>query len=62
MNDADLYPNIMYPSLRKAEKVGPMSSRTDSKPYPPRNIISLTDKGRKVAKKLKEIEEISRGE
>ncbi|MEM3908247.1 MAG: hypothetical protein QXZ17_15530 [Nitrososphaerota archaeon] len=62
MNDADVYPNIMYSSLRKAEEVGLMSSRTVSKPYPSRKMISLTDKGRKVAKKLKEIEKILRGE
>ncbi|MEM3193086.1 MAG: hypothetical protein QW292_13580 [Candidatus Parvarchaeota archaeon] len=58
VNDNTGYPNIMCFILRKAKEVGSMSSRTDSKPYPPRNMISLTDKGKKVTKHLKEIGEV----
>jgi len=32
--------------------------RVDNSTYPPRNMISLTDKGREVAEKLKEIKEV----
>jgi DNA-binding PadR family transcriptional regulator len=48
----------MYASLRKSKDLGLITSRSDSRSYPPRNMISLTDKGKKVAKHLKEIEEI----
>ena len=58
IENTDIYPNIMYSSLRKSKDLGLIASRTDSKSYPPRNMISLTDKGKKVAKHLKEIEEI----
>ncbi|MEM3830238.1 MAG: hypothetical protein QXP36_13650 [Conexivisphaerales archaeon] len=62
-DNTDIYPNLMYPSLKKAEELGLISSRTDNKTYPPRNVSFLTDKGKKVAKKLKEIEGIhGRGE
>ena len=40
---------------------GLVSTKIDSKKYPPRNYVSLTDKGRKVAKHLKEIEGVLEG-
>ena len=62
IENTDIYPNIMYASLRKAKDLGLISSRMDNKLYPPRNMISLTDKGKKVAKHLMEIELILGGE
>jgi len=56
--NTDIYPNIMYASLHKAKKLSLISKKYDRSTYPPRNMMSLTDKGRKVAEKLKEIEEI----
>jgi hypothetical protein len=56
--NTDIYPNIMYASLQKAKKLSLISKKYDRSTYPPRNMISLTDKERKVAEKLKEIEEI----
>jgi predicted transcriptional regulator len=35
-----------------------IESTIDNTKYPPQNVISLTNKGRKVAQKLKEIEEV----
>jgi hypothetical protein len=48
----------MYASLQKAKKLSLISKKYDRSTYPPRNMMPLTDKGRKVAEKLKEIEEI----
>ena len=62
IESTDIYPNIMYASLKKSKDLGLITTRTDSRSYPPRSMISLTDKGRKVAKHLKEIEEILGGE
>ena len=62
IENTDIYPNIMYASLRKSKDLGLITSRTDSRSYPPRNMISLTDRGKKVAKLLKEIENILGGE
>ena len=56
--NTDIYPNIMYASLQKAKKLSLISKKYDRSTYPPRNMTSLTEKGRKVAEKLKEIEEI----
>lgn len=56
--NTDIYPNIMYASLHKAKKLSLISKKYDRSTYPPRNMMPLTDKGRKVAEKLKEIEEI----
>jgi len=58
IENTDIYPNIMYASLQKAKKLSLISTKSDRSTYPPRNMISLTDKGRKVAEKLKEIEEV----
>jgi DNA-binding PadR family transcriptional regulator len=58
IDSTDIYPNIMYPSIRKAVELGLVKSKIDSSSYPPKNMISLTDKGKKVAKLLKDIEEV----
>ncbi|MEM3191829.1 MAG: winged helix-turn-helix transcriptional regulator [Candidatus Parvarchaeota archaeon] len=52
----------MYSVVEKLSGLGLIKTRIDKSKYPPRNMISLTDKGKKVAKKLKEIEEILGGE
>jgi len=56
--NTDIYPNIMYASPQKAKKLSLISKKYDRSTYPPRNMISLTDKERKVAEKLKEIEKL----
>jgi DNA-binding PadR family transcriptional regulator len=48
----------MYASLQKAKKLSLISTKSDRFTYPPCNMISLTDNGRKVAEKLKEIEKV----
>jgi len=40
---------------------GIIVSRIDSSRYPPESVIELTEKGKKIAKKIKEIEEILKG-
>jgi len=40
---------------------GIIVSRIDSSRYPPENVIDLTEKGKKIAEKIKEIEEILKG-
>ena len=61
-DDAGVGINQGYKALEKAKDLGLVSTKIDSKKYPPRNYVSLTDKGRKVAKHLKEIENILGGE
>ena len=58
IESTDIYPNIMYASLQKAKKLSPINTESYRSTYPPCNMISLTDKGRKVAEKLKEIEKL----
>jgi DNA-binding HxlR family transcriptional regulator len=38
-----------------------VKNRIDDSKYPPRYLYSLTEKGKMVAEKLKEIEEILKG-
>jgi len=40
---------------------GIIVSRIDSSRYPPESVIELTEKGKKLAEKIKEIEEILKG-
>jgi len=37
---------------------GLVNTRVDSSTYPPRNMISITEKGKKVAEHLKKVEEV----
>ena len=57
-DSTDLYYNIVKKSSSLLREYGLANTRVDNSTYPPRNMISLTDKGRKVAEKLKEIEEV----
>lgn len=56
--DAGISINQGYRSIEKAKQLGLVEQRVESSSYPPRNLISLTDKGKKVAKKLEDIEDI----
>ncbi|MGC9193636.1 MAG: hypothetical protein ACP5FQ_07040 [Thermoplasmata archaeon] len=62
IDNTDIYPNIMYSSLNKSKDLGLIDSKIDKSSYPPKNMISLTVKGEKVARKLKEIKEILEGD
>jgi len=57
-DNTDLYYNIVKKSSSLLREYGLTNTRVDNSTYPPRNMISLTDKGRKVAQKLKEIEKV----
>ena len=47
-----------YTSVSRLKQMGLVQARIDNSRFPKEEIISLTDKGRKVAQKLKEIEEV----
>ena len=56
--ETDIYYRVLIKSLRILEDMGLAKSRVDSTTYPPKRIITLTEKGRKVADRLIEIENI----
>ena len=58
IKESDLYDRVLRLSLEKLKELKLIESRLDNSTYPPRNMISLTDKGRKVAEHLKKIEEV----
>jgi len=58
IKESDLYDRVLRLSIEKLRELELIKTRIDKSSYPPRNMISLTDKGRKVAEKLKEIEEV----
>jgi len=58
IKESDLYDRVLRLSLEKLKELKLVESRLDNSTYPPRNMISLTDKGRKVAEHLKKIEEV----
>lgn len=57
MDELGLFYNVLYRALGKLKELDLIIQRTDSTARQPRNMISLTAKGRKVAEKLREIEE-----
>jgi len=48
----------LYSVIDKLKELELIKTRIDRSSYPPRNMISLTDKGRKVAEYLKKIEKV----
>ena len=45
----------LYASIEKAKELGLVKTRVDKGKYPPRNIIEITGKGKKVALKIGEV-------
>ncbi|AKA48390.1 hypothetical protein IX51_03990 [uncultured archaeon] len=56
--DSGVSINQGYKALEKLKDLGIIKARIESSSYPPKNLISLTEKGKKVAEKLKELEEL----
>jgi DNA-binding HxlR family transcriptional regulator len=61
VENAKITGRSLYGSLEKLKKLGLIKERIDSTSYPPKNMISLTQKGNEVATKLKEINMILSG-
>ena len=59
--DAGISINQGYRSVEKAKQMGLIRQKVDASSYPPRNMISLTPKGKKVAELLKKIEVVLEG-
>lgn len=61
IDESNLYDRIVRNSLPILKDSGLVSTRIDNTSYPPKNMISLTEKGKHVASKMKEIEDIMAG-
>ena len=59
--DAGISINQGYRSVEKAKQMGLIRQKVDASSYPPKNLISLTPKGKKVAELLKKIEVVLEG-
>ena len=57
-DNTDLYYSIVKKSSSLLREYGLANTRVDKSTYPPRNMISLTDKGKRVAEYLKKVEEV----
>ena len=55
MDDAEISVHQLYSSIEKAKELNLVKTRMDSKKYPPRNMVSLTAKGKKFSKKIEEL-------
>ncbi len=58
VDDSSLYDRIVRNSLPILKDAGLISTKIDNSSYPPKNMISLTQKGKRIGSKLKEIDEI----
>ena len=58
LDETDIPVHQLYSSIEKAKELDLVKTRIDSKKYPPRNLVSLTVKGRKFSKKLEELMKI----
>ncbi|MGC8573980.1 MAG: hypothetical protein ACP5LC_00430 [Thermoplasmata archaeon] len=55
LDETDIPVHQLYSSIEKAKELGLVKTRMDSRKYPPRNMVSLTAKGRKFSRKLGEL-------
>ena len=58
LDETDIPVHQLYSSIEKAKELDLVKTRVESKKNPPRNMISLTAKGKKFSKKLDELIEI----
>ena len=58
LDETDIPVHQLYSSIEKAKELNLVKTKIDSKKYPPRNLISLTAKGKKFSEKLKELMKI----
>jgi predicted transcriptional regulator len=54
----DIPVHQLYSSIEKGKSIGIIKTRVDTKSYPNKNMISLTDKGQKIGEKILEIIEL----
>ena len=55
LDETDIPVHQLYSSIEKAKELHLVKTRIDSKKYPPRNMVSLTAKGKKFSKKIDEM-------
>ena len=55
LDETDIPVHQLYASIKKAKELGLVKARIDRGKYPPRNIIEITVKGKKVALKIGEV-------
>jgi DNA-binding MarR family transcriptional regulator len=60
-DNLDLYYGAVYRSVERLKELKLVKQEISSSTKPPSNIIRLTEKGKHVAEKLKEIEDILQG-
>ena len=58
--EANVPINAGYSSVSKLKELGLVSSTIDASSYPPKNLLSLTPKGKEVAAHLRMVENILR--
>lgn len=58
LKETDIYDRIFWKSADLLKANSLITTRVDNTSYPPKNMVSLTNKGKKVAEKFKEIQEI----
>ena len=55
MEEAGISVHQLYSSIEKGKELDLVLTMIDRKKYPPRNMVSLTQKGLKLSEKIKEI-------
>jgi DNA-binding MarR family transcriptional regulator len=58
INNAEIPVHQLYASIEKGKELGLINTRIDNSIYPARNLVYLTERGIKIAEKIKEIIEI----
>ena len=55
LDETDIPVHQLYASIEKAKELGLVKTRVDKGKYPARNLMRITEKGKKVALKIGEV-------
>ena len=58
LRGTDIPVHQLYSSIEKAKELRLVNTRVDNASYPARSLVSLTDKGKKLSEKIKEIADL----
>lgn len=58
VDEGNLYDRVVRSSVAVLKEINLLTTRVDDSSYPRKNMVSLTERGETIAKKLKEIEKV----
>ena len=58
LDETDIPVHQLYSSIQKGKELGLLNTKIDERKYPNRNLVSLTQRGKKAAQKIEELTQL----